>query len=105
MIGGLPVVSGAFQVQLSEVAVFPDRWDLGLAGAGGGSFTSVTFMVTAMAASVKPPSAMPMAFLASLTLTVTVWEAFASKSSTAPCATLIWPLAAPMVNAAAPLSE
>ena len=68
---GMPVVSGAVQLASSMVLGVPAfRVTSGAAGAGGGSFTSVMLMVTAMVASVDE-SALPSESRPSLTPTVT----------------------------------
>ena len=71
---GLPVMSGAVHDTSSLVlgsSAFPET--VGPAGAAGGSFTSVTLIVTAMVSSIVV-SAVPPAFLPSVTFTVTLYE-------------------------------
>ena len=74
---GLPVIVGAVHdtsILLAGVVVLVDTV---MVGAAGGSFTSVTLIVTAMVSSTVV-SAVPLPFLPSVTLTVTLYEVLAS---------------------------
>ena len=71
-------MSGALQDTFSlPLGVVESTATVGAAGLPGGSFTSVTLMVTAMVSSAVV-SAVPSAALPSVTLTVTLYEVLAS---------------------------
>ena len=77
---GLPVIVGAIHDTSSlVVGVVVLAATVGAAGAPGGSFTSVTLMVTAMVSSaVAVFSVLPLLSLPSLAFTVTLYEVLAS---------------------------
>ena len=74
----MPVIVGADHDTSNLVVGVPLLRDtVGAAGAAGGSFASVTLMVTAMVSSMAV-LAVPSAAFLSVTFTVTLWEVAAS---------------------------